>query len=139
MPEVSVIILNYNTFQLTCNCIASVIEFTKDISYEIILVDNQSTECDADLFKDKFPFIKLIKSPENGGFAKGNNLGIGFATGELILLLNSDTYLSEDAISKQFITIRGTAWEVLLVVKWFIQMEQFNILHENLEVLVGSC
>jgi len=100
MPTVSIIILNYNTFQLTCNCIESIIEFTKDVSYEIILVDNLSTECDADLFKQKFPSINLVKSNENGGFAKGNNLGIAAANGEFILLLNSDTYLIEDAISK---------------------------------------
>lgn len=99
MPQVSIIILNYNTFQLTSNCIQSVIDFTKQVSYEIILVDNQSTECDADLFTKKFPGIRLIKSLENGGFAKGNNLGIQQAGGELILLLNSDTYLIEDTIS----------------------------------------
>lgn len=98
--DISIIILNYNTFQLTCNCIASVIEFTKEVSHEIILVDNQSTECDADLFKQKFPSIKLVKSPVNGGFANGNNQGITVAVGEFILLLNSDTYLTEDAISK---------------------------------------
>ncbi len=100
MLTVSIIILNYNTFQLTCNCIESIIEFTKEVSYEIILVDNLSTECDADLFKQKFPSIILIKSKENGGFAKGNNLGIEAASGEFILLLNSDTYLIEDAVSK---------------------------------------
>lgn len=100
MIDVSIIILNYNTFQLTCNCIKSVIEFTKKVSYEIIVVDNLSTECNADLFKENFPSITLIKSPINGGFAKGNNLGIEHAKGEFILLLNSDTYLIEDAISK---------------------------------------
>jgi GT2 family glycosyltransferase len=99
MPTVSIIILNYNTFRLTSNCIESIIDFTKEVSYEIILVDNQSTECDPDLFKQKFPTIVLIKSNENGGFAKGNNIGIEAATGEFILLLNSDTYLVEDAVS----------------------------------------
>jgi GT2 family glycosyltransferase len=99
MIQVSIVILNYNTFQLTCNCIASIIEYTKDVSYEIVLVDNQSTECDADLFLQKFPSINLIKSPVNGGFAKGNNIGIEVAKGEFILLLNSDTYLNEDSIS----------------------------------------
>jgi GT2 family glycosyltransferase len=78
----------------------SVINFTKEVTYEIIVVDNNSTECSADLFKEKFPSIILVKSPENGGFAKGNNLGIAVAKGEFILLLNSDTYLEENAISK---------------------------------------
>ncbi len=102
MIQLSIIIINYNTFQLTCNCIQSIIDFTKEIDYEIILVDNASTECDAELFKEKFPSIKLIINPENNGFAKGNNLGIEQAKGEFILLLNSDTYLVEDAISKTY-------------------------------------
>jgi GT2 family glycosyltransferase len=96
---VSVIIINYNTFQLTCACIESVVAHTT-IPYEIILVDNCSTECDADRFKDKFPFIRLIKNPVNNGFASGNNLGIAATKGDIILLLNSDTYLTESSIDK---------------------------------------
>ncbi|MEZ5018295.1 MAG: glycosyltransferase family 2 protein [Flavipsychrobacter sp.] len=97
---VSIVIINYNTFQLTCDCIASVIAYTKEVDYEIILVDNASTKDDPDDFLVKFPSINLVKSKENGGFAKGNNLGISHAKGDLILLLNSDTYLTEDCISK---------------------------------------
>ncbi len=107
MPQVSIIILNYNTFQLTCNCIQSINEFTSGITYEIILVDNNSNECSADLFKEKFPNIILVKSIINGGFAKGNNLGITEAKGEFILLLNSDTYLTEDAISKTYLSSKS--------------------------------
>ncbi len=98
--KVSVIILNYNTFALTCNCIRSVIIETKGVEYEIILVDNASTECDADLFLQEFAHIKLVKNPINGGFANGNNKGVEVAKGEYLLLLNSDTILEEDAISK---------------------------------------
>ena len=96
---VSIIILNYNTFKLTCNCIRSVYKHTIATNFEIIVVDNASAECDADLFKKEFPGITLIKSPRNVGFAKGNNLGINQAKGEYILLLNSDTELLNDAIS----------------------------------------
>ncbi|MBS4043080.1 MAG: glycosyltransferase family 2 protein [Chitinophagaceae bacterium] len=102
MTQVSIIIINYNTFQLTSNCIQSIIEYTKGVKYEIILVDNASNETNPELFQEKFPSIKLIKNPENSGFAKGNNLGIEQANGEFILLLNSDTYLVEDAISKTY-------------------------------------
>ena len=98
--KVSIIIVNYNTFDVTCNCIESVIRYTKECTYEIILVDNASTKGNADDFRARFPSIHLIKSPVNGGFAKGNNLGIAHATGNIILLLNSDTYLQEDSISK---------------------------------------
>ena len=97
--KVSVIIINYNTFALTCSCIDSVLVYTKGVDYEVILVDNASSECDPALFTQKFPSIQCIVNPENNGFAKGNNLGISHATGDIILLLNSDTYLTEDSIS----------------------------------------
>lgn len=100
MSKLSVIILNYNTFQLTSNCIRSVIRETKAVDYEIILVDNASTERGADDFLKEFPDIRLIKSEINGGFAYGNNLGISHSSGDYILLLNSDTILKEDSISK---------------------------------------
>ena len=96
---ISVIIINYNTFQITCDCIESVLRFTKKVDYEIILVDNASPTDDPDDFLLRFPSVNLIKSPVNGGFAKGNNLGIAASKGDVILLLNSDTVLTEDSIS----------------------------------------
>ena len=95
---VSIIIINYNTFQLTCNCLQSVIEKTINVNYEIILVDNNSRECSPKKFKEKFPEIILIENFENLGFSKGNNLGISYAKGDYILLLNSDTELQNNAI-----------------------------------------
>ena len=99
MITVSVIIINYNTFQLTCNCIESIYQKCNGNDFEIILVDNASQECNPNIFLEKFPAIKLIRSPENVGFSKGNNLGIAAAKGEYILLLNSDTELVNDATS----------------------------------------
>lgn len=96
--KVSIIIINYNTFRLTCECIASVFEQSRGFEFEVILVDNASTECEADLFLEKFPQISLIKSPKNVGFARGNNLGIAQAKGAYVLLLNSDTKLLENSI-----------------------------------------
>jgi len=98
--KVSIIIINYNTFDLTSNCIRSIIEQTRGVNYEIILVDNLSMEVNPEKFIKDFPSIILIKNSINEGFARGNNLGIQRATGEFILLLNSDTYLKEDTISK---------------------------------------
>jgi GT2 family glycosyltransferase len=98
-PEVSIIIINYNTFKLTVDCIRSVVGKTKDVSYEIIVVDNASPHDNADEFLILFPQIVLVKSKNNLGFAGGNNLGIARARGKFILLLNSDTVLVNDAIS----------------------------------------
>jgi GT2 family glycosyltransferase len=102
MLDVSIVIVNYNTFALTCQCIQSILDKTQHVSYEIILVDNGSKECDPQLFKDKFPKIILIKNPENSGFARGNNLGIAAAKGEYILLLNSDTELINNAVYEAY-------------------------------------
>ena len=96
--DVSIVIINYNTYQYTCNCLASILEHTKAVQYEIILVDNASAECDPDLFLQKFPSIVLVKSKINLGFAGGNNEGIKKASGRNILLLNSDTVLIENSI-----------------------------------------
>jgi GT2 family glycosyltransferase len=97
---VSVIIVNYDTYALTADCIRSVQSYTRDAPYEIILVDNASPSEDPQRFANAFPDINLVRSAVNGGFAAGNNLGISQAKGNVILLLNSDTVLTEDAISK---------------------------------------
>jgi GT2 family glycosyltransferase len=97
--QLSIIILNYNTFELTSKCIKSIYEKTKDLNFEIILVDNASIECDPDLFVEAFPNIKLIKNPENLGFSKGNNIGVQVAVSDVILLINSDTELKNNAIN----------------------------------------
>lgn len=104
--DVSIIILNYNTFDLTCSCIRSVLSEAKGCSFEIILVDNASTERDPIEFIQQFPHIKLVRSHVNLGFAKGNNIGIEMATGDNVLLLNSDTQLANDAISICLETLR---------------------------------
>ncbi|MBO3272479.1 glycosyltransferase family 2 protein [Hymenobacter defluvii] len=98
MIQVSVIIINYNTFRLTSEAITSIQQHTKGVSYEIIVVDNASTECDPGLFEERFPSIMLVRNPDNSGFAKGNNLGISHATGETILLFNSDAACLNDAL-----------------------------------------
>jgi hypothetical protein len=97
--QVSIIIINFNTYQFTCNCIQSIIDRSHGFSYEIILVDNASKECDPEIFKTKFQSVILIKSDINLGFAGGNNLGLKYAQGEYILLLNSDTELLNNAIA----------------------------------------
>ena len=95
--QLSIIIINYNTYTLTTDCIASIYEKLKGVEYEIVLVDNASVECDPHLFKERFPGIKLVVNETNTGFTGGNNLGIENATGDYLLLLNSDTQLINNA------------------------------------------
>lgn len=96
--NVSIIIVNYNTKVLTKNCIDSVIKKTKNLQYEIILVDNNSKDGSIDYF-DNYKNIKFIKSKTNLGFGKANNLGYKYSSGEYIFFLNSDTVLLNNAVS----------------------------------------
>ncbi len=95
--QLSIIVINYNTFALTCNCIQSIYDKLVDVEYEIVLVDNASVECDPHLFTKKFPGINLVVSAVNSGFTGGNNLGVDNAKGDYLLLLNSDTELINNA------------------------------------------
>lgn len=75
--DVSVIIVNYNTLELTKNTINSVIEKTQGIKYEIILVDNASTDGSVEYFEEKYKNkITFLKNKENLGFGRANNKGI---------------------------------------------------------------
>ena len=99
--DVSVIIVNYNTLQMTQECIDSVYEKTKDVEFEVILVDNASTDGSKEHFEKELR-IKYIYSNENLGFGRANNLGYEHATGNYIFLLNSDTLLLNNAIFEMF-------------------------------------
>jgi GT2 family glycosyltransferase len=95
----SIVIINYNTFQVTCDCIRSIKE-TANVPYEIILIDNNSKECKASEFLKIFPGIRLFALEENVGFGRANNFGMNKAEGKYILLLNSDTIVHEHTIDE---------------------------------------
>lgn len=99
MLDVSIIIVNYNTLKVTQECINSVVEKTQDIKYEIILVDNASTDGSKEFF-EKDERVKYIYSKRNGGFGYGNNLGMKVAKGKYFFLLNSDTLLVNNSIKE---------------------------------------
>lgn len=95
--DVSIIIVNYNTKKLTLDCINSIYKYTVDVKFEVILVDNASTDGSAALFKTDNR-ITFIQSGGNIGFGRANNLGYSKAIGKYIFLLNSDTVLLNNAI-----------------------------------------
>lgn len=96
--NVSVIIVNYNTASLLLECVASIIEHTHDIDYEIIVVDNGSDEKELELLRHDHRFT-LIEMHENLGFGRANNEGVAHSKGDHLFLLNPDTLLVNDAIS----------------------------------------
>jgi GT2 family glycosyltransferase len=99
-PLVTIIIVNYNTPDLTIDCIKSIAKETK-IPYEIILVDNASTDDSKTRFKTlSTRNLTFISSQTNLGFAKGNNLAKKEAKGEYVLFLNSDTIIKDRAIDR---------------------------------------
>ncbi|MGL5624818.1 glycosyltransferase family 2 protein [Cetobacterium sp.] len=101
--DVTIIMVNYNTKELTKNAIDSIIEKTKDITYEIILVDNDSKDGSQEYFSNlKIDNFKYIKSDQNLGFGKANNLGYKNSKGNYLFLLNTDTLLINNAIKILF-------------------------------------
>ena len=96
--DVSIIIVNYNTKELTRNCLLSVFRQTKDIQFEVIVTDNGSTDGSIEMIKIDFPQVALIENNANLGFGAANNRGLKIARGKYIFYLNSDTVLLNNAV-----------------------------------------
>ena len=98
-PQLSIIIVNYNTADLTLSCLASINKYLDLSQIEIILVDNKSKDNSIKLISEKFPSVKIISNPENYGFGKANNIGAQKACGNYLLFLNSDTKFTSNALT----------------------------------------
>jgi len=100
--DLSIIIINWNTKQLLLNCIASIYNTVRRLSFEVFVVDNGSTDGSLDAVSKAYPRVKPIPSTVNLGFAKANNLAIRKMSGRYAVLLNSDTILKEASLEKAF-------------------------------------
>ena len=98
MYDVSIIIVNYNTTHLLMGCINSIKRYTKNVEYEIIVVDNNSSNENLQRIEN-IKGISLIRSSENLGFGRANNLGVLHASGRYLFFLNPDTILDNNAIA----------------------------------------
>lgn len=96
--DLSIIIVNYKTKDLTVACIESVFSSITSYNYEIILIDNSSNDGTIEAVSDLFPEVTTITNTDNVGFSKANNQGIRIAKGRYVLLLNSDTIVQQDTI-----------------------------------------
>ncbi|HUR10049.1 MAG TPA: glycosyltransferase family 2 protein [Flavitalea sp.] len=101
--QLSIIIVNYKTPQLVVDCLRTVFEQTKTIEFEVIVVDNASGNHNRDMIITEFPSVKWIEMDYNAGFARANNEGIRKASGNVILLLNSDTLNENNAIENCYL------------------------------------
>ena len=97
MIELSIIIVTWKSKELIGDCVRS-IRLGTDLTYEVIIVDNNSQDGTIELIEEQFPNCKLIKLTQNIGFSKANNIGIGQARGKNILLLNPDVVVNDGAI-----------------------------------------
>ncbi|MCX6812405.1 MAG: glycosyltransferase family 2 protein [Candidatus Berkelbacteria bacterium] len=99
--ELSIIIVDYKSFDLTANVVSDIEKFLPTVRHEILIVDNDGTTTDKfrDLYRDD-KNIKIIRAEKNRGFGAGNNLGAKSAKGKYLLLLNPDTRIVDDSISK---------------------------------------
>ena len=102
MKELSIIIVSFNTRNILKDCLDSVFSNTSSISFEVIVIDNASSDNSVDMIKEEFPQVKLIENFDNKGFAAANNQGFKIASGKYWLLLNSDTVILGNVLEKSF-------------------------------------
>jgi GT2 family glycosyltransferase len=98
--DVSIVIVNWNTREILQDCLRSVYEQTQEILFEVIVIDNASSDGSAEMVRQIFPTVTLIENTQNRGFAAANNQGIGISRGRYVLLLNSDTIVLDGAVQK---------------------------------------
>lgn len=104
MPEktvdLSILIVSYNTREMILDCLRSIFRETLEVSYEVIVVDNLSSDGSPEAISMEFPEVRLVVAESNLGFAAGNNFGARLARGRFLLLLNPDTRVVDRAIDR---------------------------------------
>jgi len=106
MPRLSIIIVTYNSRADIERCLGSVTgAHAPAVPHEILVVDNASSDDTLSVVRSQFPGVRTMTSGGNGGFARGNNIGIRNTAGELILLLNPDTVVAAGAIDRLVATL----------------------------------
>jgi GT2 family glycosyltransferase len=100
--SISIVIVNYNVRFFLEQALQSVLKATADLSIQVWVVDNASSDDSIDMVKQKFPTVKIIENKENVGFARANNMALRQSNADYVLLLNPDTLLEESSLHKCF-------------------------------------
>jgi hypothetical protein len=98
--KLSVVIICWNDWKVIENCLRSIFEGTHQITFEVIVSDNGSTDGSSDRIRSSFPAVRLIENGANLGFSKANNVGIRAALGEYVLILNPDTVVHDGSLDR---------------------------------------
>ncbi|MGQ9902208.1 MAG: glycosyltransferase family 2 protein [Fimbriimonadales bacterium] len=106
-PYLSICIVNWNTRELLRACLGSLYRYPPDVPFEVIVVDNASSDDSVAMVRAEFPQVVLIANAENGGYARGNNQALARAQGECLLLLNPDTEVFPDTLSRALSFLRA--------------------------------
>lgn len=100
VPEVSIVVISFNTCTLLHECLESIAAEAAKISHEIIVVDNASTDGSAEMVEQDFPHVHLIRSNLNLGFGNANNVALEHACGRYFVLLNSDAFFAKGSLAR---------------------------------------
>ncbi len=122
--DISVVVVNWNVRDLLKECLKSVYRFTKDVSFEVFVVDNNSSDGSQEMVAGEFPDAFLIVNTENRGFAAANNQAFRKASGRYTLMLNPDTELTDNAIKA--------------MVEFMDQHPKINVIAPRLTFIDGS-
>lgn len=106
---ISVLIVNWNTRDQLHDCLTSIFACPPNEPFEVLVVDNSSTDGSADMVRDRFPNVQLICPGRNTGYATGNNLAFAHAKGDLLLTLNPDTVVQSGTLSISAAELRSRA------------------------------
>lgn len=106
-PDLSVVIVNWNTADLLQAALLSLDRHLDQVAHEVIVVDNASSDRSVQMVHEVFPQVRLICNDENVGFGRANNQGMTAASGEWLLLLNSDAELLDDSVARLLVRMKN--------------------------------
>lgn len=98
--DLSIVIVSWNVRGFLADCLRSIWQNRGPLELEVIVVDSASSDGSPDMIQQHFPWVRLVACTDNVGFPRGNNLGMEIASGRYMLLLNPDTVILDDALSK---------------------------------------
>ena len=105
--ELSIVVLSYNTTDLLKDCLDSLEKVKDEVNFEVIVVDNDSTDGSPEMIKNNYSYVHLIQKNKNVGFAAGNNSARNVVNGEYVLLLNSDTIVEKNTLRETLKYLKG--------------------------------